>query len=244
MKRRAASMAPRSRPDVAQRHVAFAAASTLLRYPDEALLEDLPLITTTTGQLPRSVQRGLGQVCEHLSGNPLLDSQAHYVATFDLKRRCCLYLSYYLNGDTRRRGTALWRFQDVYRQAGRHVQNGELPDYLPVLLEFAATGGEVPAIELMEEHRAGIYVLIEALDELGSPYAGAVRAVDSLLPTFDLHLAAKAVRLAREGPPSELVGIDAGEALDPYGKQSPCNGSAPGGSPEPVPVRIGGPVTK
>src|SRR5450759_2188530 len=107
MKRRTASKAPRSRPDVAQRHVAFAAASALLRYPDEALLEDLPLITTATGQLPRSVQRGLGQVCEHLSGNPLLDSQAHYVATFDLKRRCCLHLSYYLNGDTRRRGTAL-----------------------------------------------------------------------------------------------------------------------------------------
>jgi len=155
-------------------------------------------------------------LCDHLTSSPLLDTQARYVATFDLKRRCCLYLSYYLNGDTRRRGQALWRFQEAYRRAGLRVVGGELPDYLPALLELAATGGEGPALELMQEHRAGIHVLEAALEEAGSLYAGVVHAVDSLLPAPTTHMIATAARIARDGPPTELVGVEPRQAFDPY----------------------------
>jgi nitrate reductase delta subunit len=212
------------RLDPEQTRGAFVAASILLRYPDEPLMESLGSLTTLSSQLPQNFGKPYVQMCSYLSENSLLESQTQYVATFDLKRRCCLYLSYYLNGDTRRRGMALWRFQDAYRSAGQQVVQGELPDYLPALLEFAATGGEQAAIQLMNEHRAGILVLLEALDELASPYAGIVRAVDSLLPPREDRVISDAERLVYEGPPSELVGIDDVEIFEPYGTQSSCEG--------------------
>jgi nitrate reductase delta subunit len=134
---------------------------------------------------------------------------------------------------------ALWRFQDAYRSAGQQVVQGELPDYLPALLEFAAMGGERPAVQLMSEHRAGILVLLEALEELASPYAGIVRAVDSLLPPREDRVISDAERLVYEGPPSELVGIDDVEVFEPYGTQGSCGSCATTGafgavSPEPA----------
>jgi len=215
----------------AQRRVAFAAGSVLLRYPDGHLIEDLALIVAATGGLPNALRQPLEELAEYLSTKPVLESQAQYVTTFDLKRRCCLYLSYYLNGDTRRRGMALWQFQEAFRLAGFQVLNGELADYLPALLELAASGGEDLAVELMEQHRAGIRVLLTALDELGSPYAGVVRAVDSLLPAPLPGAIANALLLARKGPPTELVGIEPREAFDPYGKHDPCAACAPVGPP-------------
>ncbi|MGD0083180.1 MAG: nitrate reductase molybdenum cofactor assembly chaperone [Acidimicrobiales bacterium] len=217
-----------SAPHPEQRRVSFAVASALLRYPDGALLDDLGLFVSTTDQLPSALRQPFVHLSEHLSSRPLLDSQALYVATFDLKRRCCLYLSYYLNGDTRRRGLALWRLQEAYRRAGFRVAQGELPDFLPALLELAATGGESQAVELMQEHRAGIRLLLAALDELGSPYAGVVQTVDSLLPGSAPGVIANAVRLAHDGPPSELVGIETHEAFEPYGKHESCGGFVPG----------------
>jgi nitrate reductase molybdenum cofactor assembly chaperone NarJ/NarW len=226
--------------DPRQRRVAFAAASALLRYPDEQLVSDLSVLGAATAALAPALREPFARLGDHLSARPLLDSQAYYVATFDMKRRCCLYLSYYLNGDTRRRGLALWRFQDAYRRAGYQVAQGELPDYLPALLELAASGGEAEAVDLMVEHRAGIHVLMAALDEMDSPYAGVVRAVDSLLPAPAPRLIATAALLAQEGPPSELVGIEAVEGFEPYNLLSACDGPAPGETAAPGAARSAG----
>lgn len=189
----------------------------MLRYPDDLLVANLDELETLSRQLPGHFGKPYVEMCRYLTENSLLELQTQYVATFDLKRRSCLYLSYYLNGDTRRRGMALWRFQDAYRGVGRVMVAGELPDYLPALLELAATGGERPAVRLMNEHRVGILVLLEALDELDSPYAGIVRAVDSLLPLREDRTISDAERLVYEGPPTELVGMDDVSALEPYG---------------------------
>lgn len=218
--------------DPAHCRVAFAAASILLRYPDESLLEDLPLVVGATGGLSSMTRSQFAALTDHLASRCLLDLQSEYVATFDLKRRCCLYLSYYLNGDTRRRGMALWQFQEAFRLAGFHVLGGELPDFIPALLELAATEGRETAIELLQQHRAGIRVLLAALDDLSSPYAGVVRAIDSLLPAPVPGAIANALLLAREGPPTELVGVEPREAFDPYGSSGTCttcvSGAAPG----------------
>ncbi|MDE3083297.1 MAG: nitrate reductase molybdenum cofactor assembly chaperone [Acidobacteriota bacterium] len=235
MTRRSVLTARRVALDAEQSAAAFAAASLLLRYPDDALVESLGGLTTLCQQLPTGLGDPFVALCANLSATPLLGAQARYVATFDLKRRCCLYLSYYLNGDTRRRGTALWRFQDAYLRAGREVLRGELPDFLPALLEFAATGGEAAAVELMNEHRAGILVLLEALEEIDSPYAGVVAGIDAILPPRDDRAITEAERLVFEGPPSELVGLDDVEAFAPYGADSAGCGPVP---PGPRAVRV------
>ena len=76
----------------------------------------------------------------------------HYVETFDLRRRCALYLTYYRYGDTRKRGMAMLGFKTAYRAAGFVPCEDELPDYLPMVLDFAALRprGE----RLLRAHRA------------------------------------------------------------------------------------------
>ena len=100
-------------------------------------------------------------------------------------------------------------------ERAKTLAGGELRDFLPVLLELAASGGEPAAVELMQEHREGIGVLLSALTELRSPYAGSVRALEAVLPAARTSTAACAARLAREGPPSELVGLEPSSA-EPY----------------------------
>ena len=68
-----------------------------------------------------------------------MEVQAHYVREFDLGRRHALHLCYWTDGDTRRRGEVLGNFKQAYRQSDILVDtHGELPDYLPMVLEFAA----------------------------------------------------------------------------------------------------------
>lgn len=58
--------------------------------------------------------------------------------TFDLRRRCALDLTYYRYGETRKRGTAMLAFKAAYRAAGLEPSDGELPDYLLLVLDVAA----------------------------------------------------------------------------------------------------------
>jgi nitrate reductase delta subunit len=131
------------------------------------------------------------------------------VELFDFRRRCCLYLTYYTAGDTRRRGEALADFATTYRTAGLQVAGGELPDYLPAVLDLAAA--DDAGWRLLREHRVGLDLLGEALAAARSVYQQAVRAVLHMLPTAAPADRAAATRLARTGPPQELVG------LEPYG---------------------------
>jgi nitrate reductase molybdenum cofactor assembly chaperone NarJ/NarW len=218
MSRHKPSTPPGTRPRARHRQVAYAAISALLRYPDEQLTRDLPLLEAAAAGLPAAAGAPLLRLISHLASEPLLTLQAEYVATFDQQRRCCLYLSYYRNGDTRRRGAALWRFRDAYRRAGFRPAGSELPDYLPMLLELAASGGggEAVAAGLISEHREGIQMLLSALDARQSPYAGAVQALQAVLPPAGPHVIAAAARLARQGPPAELVGLEFPGSLEPY----------------------------
>jgi nitrate reductase delta subunit len=197
-----------SRASTEQRRIVFATVSLLLRYPDEGLGATVPVLEPALAELPGESRVPLRRFLEHVSATRLLELQQEYVATFDLKRRNCLYLTYYLNGDTRRRGMALWRFQDAYRQRGFSVEGGELPDFLPVLLELAAVGHEDMALALMLEHQPGIHVLRESLDAMGSPYADVVRALEATIPEPSAEVRAAALTLAAEGPPAEAVGLE------------------------------------
>ncbi|TDC73806.1 nitrate reductase molybdenum cofactor assembly chaperone, partial [Actinomadura sp. 7K507] len=97
---------------------AWQVASLLLGYPDGGLLERRPLLRRAVAGLPASAATPLGRFLDHLDATPLRQLEADYVATFDHRKRCCLYLSYYAYGDTRKRGMALLRFKQAYEAAG------------------------------------------------------------------------------------------------------------------------------
>lgn len=204
--------------------VVHRAAALLLDYPGEELLEHLPVLRAALAGFPEELAAPLLRLAEHLAAGPLGELQADYVETFDTRRRCALHLTYYAHGETRRRGPALVAVQETYRAAGFEVE-GELPDHLCVLLEFAA---REPAVgrALLLEHRAGLEILRLALLDRGSPWADALVAVCATLPPLAGDDRQAVARLAAQGPPDEQVG------LEPY---APVTAPPPGG---PVPVRL------
>lgn len=183
-------------------------AALVLDYPDEELLAQLPALRAAASTLDEPFRSQLGGVLGHLSRTPAPELAADYVATFDLRRRCCLYLTYYAYGDTRKRGIALLGFKQAYRLAGLELAADELPDHLCVLLEFSATADAEAGTRLLLEHRAGLELLRLALADAGSPYADALAAVSATLPPLAGPDRDAVARLAAEGPPGEDVGLE------------------------------------
>jgi nitrate reductase delta subunit len=117
-----------------------------------------------------------------------------------------LYLTYYRHGDTRRRGMALLAFKTAYRAAGLEPAGAELPDYLPVVLDFAAVA---PAGEdLLRRHRADLELLRRAVHQAGTPYARVVDAVCAQLPRLGRRDLLRVRAAEQQGPPAEDVGLE------------------------------------
>lgn len=183
----------------------LAVTSMLLCYPDQAAVDRLPLVERSVGSLPAASREAITRFTRWLSVVGLLDAQAHYVEIFDRRRKACLYLTYFLNGDTRRRGMALVEFKEAYQAAGFDVPPSELPDFLPVVLEFGSVGDLAVALEQLARHRAGLELLERALHQFESPYADVVTALLPVVPPAPAGPTAE--ELAFSGPPAEQVGL-------------------------------------
>ncbi|MEU3395328.1 nitrate reductase molybdenum cofactor assembly chaperone [Streptomyces filamentosus] len=186
-------------PDTVVRLVA----ARCLTYPDERLYEELPLLRRALGDSPG----GLGAFLDHVERTPLLDLAAHYTDTFDTRNRRCLHLTWWTDGDTRRRGLSLVGIKRTYREHGLEFDSDELPDFLPAALEFAAAH-EGPGTALLQEHRAGLELLRLALAAADTPYLRVLEAVCGTLPGPSPRTREEAKALARSGPPRELVGLE------------------------------------
>jgi nitrate reductase delta subunit len=138
---------------------------------------------------------------------PLEERRQVYVQTFDFDRRATLYLTYHTHGDRRQRGMELVRVKRRYAEARMPFTAGELPDYLPALLEFAALSPATGAA-LLGEFRVPLELVRARLHELSSPYADLLDTVVAALPRPTKAQVAAARRLAAEGPPTELVGLE------------------------------------
>lgn len=185
----------------------FGCAAVLLSYPGNDVDSDLAAVADGLRRLPPIQPRArMEKVQRWLASMAPTAAAACYVDTFDLRRRRSLHLTYFRHGDTRERGMALSAVADVYRGAGFAVAPGELPDFLPAVLELAAVS---PAgTSLLREHRPAIDALHDDLASDGSPYADAVAAVtDALGPATRVdRVALRTYR--RQGPPSERVGLE------------------------------------
>lgn len=209
--------------------------SLLLDYPGEALPGQLPLLREVAAGLPTAVGEPLGRFLDHAAGTPLRALQTDYVDTFDVTRKCALHLTYFLHGDTRNRGVALVRFKQLYRAHGVELAGGgdagaELPDYLPVVLEFGATTDPDAAWTLLNDHRVGIELLRRALERRDSPWADVVDALRATLPQLDDDDEVALAKLIAQGPPQETVGLDEDAINAPFALDPAL---APGATPGP-----------
>ena len=199
--------------------------SVLLDNPRADLPDRLPMLREVSAALPAGVGDPLRRFLDHVAGTSLRALQTDYVDTFDVTRKCALHLTYFLHGDTRNRGVALVRFKQLYRSHGVELSEdgdagGELPDYLPVVLEFGATVDPDAAWKLLNDHRVGIELLRRALERRDSPWSDVVDALRATLPALDGDDEIALAKLITQGPPKETVGLDddsvnAPFALDP-----------------------------
>ncbi|TNH28509.1 nitrate reductase molybdenum cofactor assembly chaperone [Micromonospora orduensis] len=187
--------------------ITWQSVSLLLDYPEPEMLARLDLIRDASQQLPVTIGESIRGFADHLAQTPLPQLQAEYVKTFDNRRRCNLFLTYFAHGDTRKRGLALLRFKQTYLSAGYELDDTELPDHLCVVLEFAATVDQERGRSLILDHRAGLELLRVSLADLSSPWAALIDVVSATLPALRGDERDAVRRLAAEGPPEEEVGL-------------------------------------
>lgn len=182
-------------------------ASVLLQYPTGALWDGLDVLDAAARDAtPKASRQAFDRFLAWLRATCPTEVAQHYVETFDLRRRCALYLTYYRFGDTRRRGMAMIAFKTAYRVAGYVPSDAELPDYLPLVLDFAALSPRGEA--LLVSHRGDLELLRRALERQQSPYVSLVQAVQTQLPSLGRREIAQVTRAWSEGPPQEEVGLE------------------------------------
>ncbi|MFR0639720.1 nitrate reductase molybdenum cofactor assembly chaperone [Arthrobacter sp. LS16] len=191
-------------------------ASLLLDYPDEAWFARLDELESHLVRVPPQIAGFFAGFIDAARQTGAGQLQRDYVDTFDLKRKCSLYLSYFATGDTRKRGTALVTFIEAYRAAGWDFEAEELPDYLPAVLEFSARSEDEIAEALLAAHVEGIEVLRAALEATGSIWAPLVRTITLSLPPVDAATQERVLALVSEGPPTETVGLSFLGNLPPF----------------------------
>jgi nitrate reductase delta subunit len=190
--------------------------SLLLDYPSEELVCREAELRSIAAGLPAALGAGVTAYLDLLATTDLGELQRDYVDTFDVTRKCALHLTYATCGDTRRRGVALVQFKQAFRASGVELEDNdaELPDYLPVVLEFGALTDREAGWKLLTDHRVSIELLHRALASRGSRWLPVIESLRATLPVLDGTDEEALARLIAAGPPSEEVGLENG--LDPY----------------------------
>ncbi len=160
--------------------LALRALARLLSYPGDAVRADLAdLRHVLHGQRALSDERlaELDALIEQLAQADALDAEADYVQLFDSGRRTSLYLFEHVHGDSRERGPALVDLAMHYERAGLALAEGDMPDHLPVALEYASTQPDAQARAFIGEFAHILNALFAALVQRHSRYASAVGAL-------------------------------------------------------------------
>jgi len=192
-----------------QSKVIYKLCSLALQYPDEQLVCGRDELSAASAHLAECRQTlSLRSFFVWFCSASPLELAREYVKTFDLGKRSTLYLTFYSLGDRRDRGIALLRLKRLYRAAGLPLEGSELPDFLPVMLEFASAAAPGQGDVVLREHRASLELIRLSLHERGSPYALVLDAVCEQVGGMSPGERLSLDRLLAEGPPQELVGLE------------------------------------
>ena len=158
--------------------------SKLLDYPSEALVTAMPELYGTLKQGFEAAEWVvLERFMRNLSDQDLTDAQADYVQTFDMVPEHALHLTHHIFGDDKNRGPALIDLTEYYKEFGLEMsanegKPNELPDYLPLILEFAAQLEPEEARMFLSQWSKVLNQLATNLEKTASHYAPLIRLVE------------------------------------------------------------------
>jgi nitrate reductase delta subunit len=215
----------------------FSMLGALLDYPDQTLIGALAEIRATLAghaRLPSDTRAALVDLVDRLSARPLLDLQEDYVEIFDRGRATSLYLFEHVHGESRERGQAMVDLLAMYEAKGLYLGAGELPDYLPVFLEFLSHETPAQAYALLGEIADISRQIATSLGARGTPYFAAVAA---LLPLAGEPPLSNANTIVCDAATTREVD---GEALDREWREEPVSflGAQAPLSREPQPIQF------
>ena len=202
--------------------------AALLSYPDaerRCHLQEMAQVLRGEKALPAGRLAELDALVETLGRNDPLEIEADYVQLFDRGRATSLHLFEHVHGDSRERGPAMIDLAQTYAQAGLFLAEGELPDFLPVALEFASTQPPREARAFLAEIAHILNAIFAALQQRRSAYASVVGAL--------LELA---------GEKARPVEVAAEEPIDVVWEEPPvfdgCSSKGQSRPGQPKPIRI------
>ncbi len=186
--------------------------AALLRYPDDAFRADLPdmrLAIAQAGFAPRD-RLALERLARRLGSGDALDREEDFVRLFDRARSTSLHLFEHVHGDTRNRGPAMVELVAVYDAAGFAMTGHELPDYLPLVLEFCAVAPAETAANLLGQAGPLLQQIHAKLLGRGLPAARGYAAVlAAVLAEASLMPAALPSAAEEQADEDDLAAIDA-----------------------------------
>ena len=157
--------------------------SRLLSYPDAELrahLGELRQALRDEAALAPPRLAELEALIAGIGAQSAIDAEADYVQLFDSGRRTSLHLFEHVHGDSRDRGPAMIDLAQTFEKAGLYLAIGEMPDHLPVVLEYASTQPPREARDFLAEMAHILNVIFSALQQRGSRYASVLGALIEL----------------------------------------------------------------
>ena len=159
------------------------ALARLLSYPDAELrahLGELRAALHTEAAIAPARLAEIDALITSIGAQSAIDAEADYVQLFDSGRRTALHLFEHVHGDSRDRGPAMIDLAQTFEAAGLYLAEGEMPDHLPVVLEYASTQPPRAAREFLAEMAHIFNVIFSALHKRDSRYASVLGALIEL----------------------------------------------------------------
>lgn len=190
----------------------FKALSVMLSYPTEELQGSAGAISEVVDReaaLPPHVRLHLQDLLHELATRDIYELQERYVLLFDRTRSLSLHLFEHVHGESRDRGQAMVDLQNLYAQHGLSINARELPDFLPLFLEFLAMRPRAEAIDLLTQTAHILAALAERLRKRRSPYESVFRALMALAAASPTHDEVEQLLQTPDPDPNDLAALDA-----------------------------------
>lgn len=190
----------------------FKVLSALLAYPSAELqrgAEELRAVLDVDHLLPPAIADHLDRLIDEIAAGDLYDLQERYVLLFDRTRSLSLDLFEHVHGESRDRGQAMIDLKSLYEQNGLTIGTNELPDHLPLFLEFLSTRPLAEARELLGQPAHILEVLAERLRKRRSAYEAVFRALVDLAGANPKDEAISALRAVPDPDATDFAALDA-----------------------------------